>query len=104
MNYEEVATSGIASKSAGVYSRSIYMTTTVQKWGNSLALRIPQTVASEISLGEGHSVHLSVNRGRLVVVPATRKRYDLPRLVSGINAKNRHSETTIGKARGREVW
>lgn len=80
------------------------MTTTVQKWGNSLALRIPQTVASEICLGEGHSVRLSVNRGRLVVVPATEKRYDLSKLVSGINAKNRHSEITVGRARGREIW
>lgn len=74
------------------------------KWGNSLALRIPGAVARQIAVGEGHAVDLQVTKGRLVVAPVTKKRYELSHLVSGINAKNRHPEVPTRKARGKEAW
>lgn len=78
------------------------MKTVLQKWGNSLALRIPRTIAAEIAVAEGHAVDLQVARGRLVVAPITRKRYELDDLVAGINFKNRHAEVKTGKSRGKE--
>ncbi len=87
-----------------MYSQCIYMKTVLQKWGNSLALRIPSTVAAEIAVGEGHVVDLQVTKGRLVVAPVIKKRYELSDLVAGINAKNRHPETTTGETRGKETW
>ncbi|MFN2509292.1 MAG: AbrB/MazE/SpoVT family DNA-binding domain-containing protein, partial [Chthoniobacterales bacterium] len=45
------------------------MKTVLQKWGNSLALRIPRTVAAEIAVGAGHAVDVQVNKGRIVVAP-----------------------------------
>jgi antitoxin MazE len=80
------------------------MKTVLQKWGNSLALRIPRTVADEIAVGEGQAVDLRVSKGRLVVAPVTKKRYELSHLVTAITAKNRHTETDSGKRRGREIW
>ena len=80
------------------------MKTVLQKWGNSLALRIPRTVAAEIAVGEGHAVDLQVTKGRIVVAPVTKKRYELSDLVSGMTAKNRHAEIDSGKPRGRENW
>ena len=46
------------------------MKTTLQKWGNSLAVRIPKTMANEIKLEQGDSVELDVTDGTLSVRPA----------------------------------
>ncbi len=80
------------------------MKTVLQKWGNSLALRIPRTVAAEIAVGAGHAVDVQVSKGRIVVAPVTKKRYELSDLVSHMTAKNRHAEVVSGKPRGRESW
>jgi antitoxin MazE len=80
------------------------MKTVLQKWGNSLALRIPRTVAAEVAVAAGHAVDLQVSKGRIVLSPLTKKRYELADLVSGIRAKNRHAEVSSGKSRGRENW
>jgi antitoxin MazE len=45
------------------------MRTRVQKWGNSLALRIPRSFAVEIGLSENLAVDPCVADGRLVVQP-----------------------------------
>ena len=46
------------------------MTTKVQQWGNSLALRIPKSFAKDVHLSKGASVDLSVDGGRLVIRPS----------------------------------
>jgi antitoxin MazE len=78
------------------------MTTTVQKWGNSLALRIPSAVARQISVVNGDAVELKVGSGVLTVRVA-RPRYSLKNLVSKIIPTNRHGEMDWGKSVGREV-
>jgi antitoxin MazE len=68
------------------------MVATVAKWGNSLALRIPQHILQEIELVEGAEVDLVVIDGNLVVKPRSRQRYSLDELVDGITPENLHSE------------
>ena len=80
------------------------MNTVLQKWGNSLALRIPRTIAAEIAVAEGHAVDLQVSKGRLVVAPMKKKQYELADLVAGITMKNRQAEIEPGAKRGRESW
>ncbi|MBA3961049.1 MAG: AbrB/MazE/SpoVT family DNA-binding domain-containing protein [Chthoniobacterales bacterium] len=80
------------------------MTTVLQKWGNSLALRIPRAYAEEMSVGEGQPVDVRVTRGRLVIAPITSKTYQLADLVVRITKKNRHAETEIDQPTGREAW
>lgn len=80
------------------------MRTVLQKWGNSLALRIPRTVAAEIAVSEGHAVDLQVSKGRIVVAPLAKKRYELADLVTGMTSRNRHAEIDCGKPRGAESW
>lgn len=79
------------------------MTATVQKWGNSLALRIPKSVAQQIHVAEGDDVELRVDAESLLVRPA-RKRYRLADLVRRIKPENRHAETVWGKPEGKELW
>lgn len=78
-------------------------TTQVSKWGNSLGLRLPKSVARDAQIGAGDTVDVSVDNGTIVVRPS-RRRYSLDELVSRINARNRHDEREWGAPLGHEVW
>ena len=78
------------------------MTTQVAKWGNSLALRIPRSVAAAVDVRDGDAVTVTVERGAIVIRP-TAPRYRLDDLVRQITARNRHSETDWGGSVGGET-
>jgi antitoxin MazE len=78
-------------------------TTQVSKWGNSLGLRLPKSVAREAQLDEGDTVQVSVDNGAIVIRPS-RPRYSLDELVRRIRPKNRHDEEDWGDHVGHEVW
>lgn len=80
------------------------MTSKIQRWGNSLGLRILKSIAKELRLRPGSRVEMAVKDGRLVISPASRPRYTLEELVAGIRPEHLHGEVTWGKSRGREVW
>lgn len=80
------------------------MKTAVQRWGNSLALRIPRAYASETRITEGSEVELTLKSGTLVVRPVMRKRHSLAALVKRITPANRHDSISTGRAAGQEVW
>ena len=80
------------------------MKTRVQKWGNSLALRIPKSFATEISLAQGSEVKVSLVGKKIVVSPLQRSKYILRHLVSKITEKNRHREIDTGHPAGNETW
>ena len=76
----------------------------IQKWGNSLALRIPKPFAEEASLHEDSAVDVTVRSGKLVVVAIEEPQLTLEDLVAKITPSNRHAEVETGKAVGNEVW
>jgi antitoxin MazE len=76
----------------------------VQKWGNSLALRIPKAVAVESRLAQGTVVEVASARGRLIVTPVPKPTYTLDELLSGITKDNVHGEVDTGTPVGREIW
>ena len=78
------------------------MKTEISKWGNSLALRIPKAVASEVNLSEGSEVTVAAIDGRLVVTPVTDRRYKLEELLSAVSKSNVHSEVDLGRPVGNE--
>lgn len=75
----------------------------IQRWGNSLALRLPKSVAQQIEVSAGDGVELEVGKRGLLVRPA-RKKYRLSELVGGITKTNRHDESDWGKRTGQEAW
>ena len=80
------------------------MKTRIQKWGNSLALRIPRPFAKESKLQENSPVDVSVRNGKLVVAPLLEPTFALEELVEQITPENRHSEVVTGETLGNEVW
>lgn len=78
-------------------------TTQISKWGNSLGLRLPKSVAREAQLDEGDTVEVSVDNGAIVIRP-TRPEYTLDELVARITPRNRHRESDWGASLGHEVW
>jgi antitoxin MazE len=77
---------------------------TIQKWGNSLALRIPKAVARDTQLENGSVVNLAVREGKVIIEPARRAKYRLDELLKGVSKKNIHRCVDTGPAVGREVW
>ena len=78
-------------------------TTQVSRWGNSLGLRLPKSIAREAQLDEGDTVDVSFDNGAIVIRPS-RPRYSLDELVGRITARNRHSDSDWGGPLGDEVW
>ncbi|MBI4482189.1 MAG: AbrB/MazE/SpoVT family DNA-binding domain-containing protein [Acidobacteria bacterium] len=80
------------------------MLTRVQKWGNSLGLRIPKSFAAEAHVEAGSTVDISVEDGGLVVRPVRRPKYALSELLRKVNSQNLHEEVVTGEPVGREAW
>lgn len=80
------------------------MKTRIQKWGNSLALRIPKSFANEVGLQRETSVEVSLDDGKLVVTPVSRPKPTLKQLLAKITKDNIHHEVDTGTAVGNEVW
>ena len=76
----------------------------VQKWGNSLALRIPRSFAAETALDPGAEVDLTLEAGRLVVTPVDPPAHSLEEFLSRVSASNLHDEHDTGRSVGTEVW
>ena len=76
----------------------------IQRWGNSLALRIPKPVAEQAGLGQGGLVELDVEAGALRVRRVAPPAYTLDALLAGVTDENRHAETESGGAVGEEAW
>jgi antitoxin MazE len=75
----------------------------VQKWGNSLALRLPRPVALDARIEEGSVIDVRVVEGKLVAEPVG-PRYALADLLRKVSRKNLHREIDAGGPVGREAW
>lgn len=78
------------------------MQSRVTKWGNSLALRLPRSVAADARLREGSEVEMRVENDCLVIRPS-RPKYSLEDLLAG-EAPERSEEYAWGQAKGEEAW
>lgn len=79
------------------------MRSRIQKWGNSLALRIPKSFAAEAHLKQDSQVEVSLVDGRIVVF-SVESVLTLEHLLAGITEQNRHCEVDVEPATGNEAW
>ncbi|MCH7827393.1 MAG: AbrB/MazE/SpoVT family DNA-binding domain-containing protein [Bacteroidetes bacterium] len=76
----------------------------IQKWGNSLALRIPKAFAFQSKIREDEYVNLILDKNKIIIEPIKEEKYSLKELVSGINKSNLHREIDFGEQVGNEHW
>lgn len=79
------------------------MKTRLQKWGNSLALRVPNAFAKDTQLEDGSEVEMNVIEGKIIVTSLI-KQYSLDELLAAVSKKNLYSEIDMGKPAGKEIW
>lgn len=77
------------------------MESQVTRWGNSLGVRIPKSLAQKSGLTEGTPIVFEVEDDAIII---RRKRYSLEKLLSQVTPENLHGETDTGPSVGREVW
>ena len=75
----------------------------VQRWGNSLAVRIPKSFAEEVGLEAGTAVDMRLVDEGLLVTPAPDEPLSLDDLLDGVTKANIHAEVDAGPSQGREV-
>jgi len=80
------------------------MLTKVQKWGNSLALRIPKAFALDAQLENDSFVEITIVDGQIIITPVVAPSWTLEELLAGIKKNNIHHEVDTGVAVGNEVW
>lgn len=81
------------------------MRTQFDRWGNSVAVRIPSAFAREIGAEKGTAAEITVENGALVIRPVNHQPvYRLEDLVLGISEENRYEEIDTGPAVGREFF
>jgi antitoxin MazE len=79
------------------------MQTRIQKWGNSLAIRIPKPFALQVGLEQNSLVAVSVSEGKLVLEPL-KPSYSLEELLAQVTQDNVHQEIETGPNVGTEAW
>ncbi len=80
------------------------MQTRIQKWGNSLAVRIPSAFAQTAKLKNNIVVEVSLVNGKIIISPARPPRPKLKALLAGITPENIHPEVDTGSPAGNEIW
>lgn len=78
------------------------MKTKVQRWGNSLAVRIPRPFAAEAGLEQQSEVDVTVVEGALVITPS--HAWTLDELLGRVTDDNLHGEIDSGSPVGHEIW
>ena len=78
------------------------METKVQKWGNSLGVRIPRALAADVRLAAGSAVEIAAQDDAIVIRPVSRVRYSLAELLKGVKRRNLHGEVPTGGPVGKE--
>ncbi len=76
----------------------------IQKWGNSLAVRIPKAFADEIGLDQGSSIQMMVENGTLTIEPDREPAWTLDALLADVTKENLHSPWETGSPEGEENW
>jgi len=79
------------------------METKIQKWGNSLAVRLPKAFAKQVGIENGSDVRISILSGNSILVPIKDQLTLLNDLLNQIYSSNSHHEIDFGMIVGKEL-
>lgn len=77
------------------------MQTTIRKWGNSFAVRIPKAFITETKISDGEKIDISIKNLNIVL---SKPKLSLDNLLNKINKNNLHKEIISGGPIGNEIW
>lgn len=79
------------------------MKSTISKWGNSLALRLPKEAVERANLHDGDEVAIIEDRGRLILDP--KARLNLDELIAQMSPETFHDDPfAAAPVVGAEIW
>ena len=79
------------------------MYTTIQKWGNSHAVRLPKAILEMTKIKENDKVEIKVQDGNLIISPV-KKHKTLEERIAEYKEDYNCSEWDTGKSVGKEVF
>ena len=79
------------------------MQVTMRKWGNSIGVRIPAGILSELNLSAEKKVIVRAEAGRIIIEPIIDSQETLEQLLGQITPDNVHSEIDFGQPVGKEL-
>jgi len=85
-----------------LHNKGSILRSTIGKWGNSAAVRIPASVLAQANLNLQQPVKITVSDGA-IVIQGQQDQYDLKTLLAGITEDNTHNETDFGAPVGKEL-
>jgi antitoxin MazE len=80
------------------------MHSTIKKWGNSAAIRIPAAIMAAANLSQDMEVEIQAEDGYITIHPIRRNKQSLEDLLAKITPENQHSLNDLGSPQGKEVW
>ena len=80
------------------------MYSTIQKWGNSQAIRLPKSILEAVSMGENDQVEINAENDRIIIKRTNKKHKTLEERLSGYSGDYRCTEWETEKPQGKEVW
>ncbi|ECC1675605.1 AbrB/MazE/SpoVT family DNA-binding domain-containing protein [Salmonella enterica] len=75
----------------------------IKKWGNSPSVRLPSAIVRAASLNIDDVVELSVDDGKITIMPVKTKEFSLETLMAGVTEDNIHAEVSFGSPVGKEL-
>ena len=79
------------------------MQVTMRKWGNSIGVRIPAVILTELNLSAEKKVDVRAEAGRIIIEPIIDSQETLEQLLGQITPDNLHSEIDFGESVGKEL-
>lgn len=79
------------------------MTTKVQKWGNSYAVRLPKAMVDSLDMKNNSQVEIVAHKGVISIRPKVHK-VELKDLLQRVTKETMHSGVDWGKEKGNEIW
>jgi antitoxin MazE len=79
------------------------ITQKIALWGNSLGIRLPQSIVQQIGLKAGSTISISAEGDKIVLAPE-RPKYTLQELLKDATPDQQHDEVDWGDTQGEEVW
>lgn len=76
----------------------------IQKWGNSMGVRIPMNFIKELNLKENDSVEISKEENKIVITKSNKKKISLKQLFENYHGNYHIEEYDWGEPKGEEIW